>query len=58
VARGLFRTDIAPEGITLLVTHTLMATVEMSVLGSNLTGSDVSADDLWAFCSGGILSSR
>jgi AcrR family transcriptional regulator len=54
VAAGELRTDIPPRALTLLVTHTLMASVEMNVLGTHLTGDAVSADDLWAFCTGGV----
>jgi AcrR family transcriptional regulator len=58
VAKGKIRSDIPAESLTLLVTHTLMATVEMSVLGTQLRGGDVDPDALWAFCTSGVLSRR
>ena len=52
---GQIRRDMSPHVLTLLVTHTLMAAVEMNVMGMHLTGDVVSADELWEFCAGGVL---
>jgi AcrR family transcriptional regulator len=58
MAKGKIRSDIPADSLTLLVTHTLMATVEMSVLGTQITGGDLDPDALWAFCSSGVLARR
>lgn len=50
VAAGRLRRDLPPGVLTILVTQTLMSAVEMNVLGTELTGERVRADDLWAFC--------
>ena len=50
VAAGRFRQDVSPAVLTILITQTLMSAVEMNVLGTQLTGEPVSAEDLWAFC--------
>lgn len=55
LASGQVRADIPPTVLTLLVTHTLMASVEMDVLGTHLTGDTAAPDDLWAFCSAAVL---
>ena len=55
VAKGKVRSDIAAESLTLLITHALRATLEMSVLGTHLT---VGPEELWAFCTDGVLTRR
>lgn len=57
-ARGQLRRDVAPATLTLLLNHTLMATVEMNVLGTHLTGDEITSDELWAFCTAGVLKVR
>jgi hypothetical protein len=56
VAEGRFRPDIPASTLTVLVTQTLMSAVEMNVLGTELTGEPIRAEDLWAFCSAAVLS--
>jgi AcrR family transcriptional regulator len=58
VASGQLRRDVAPASLTLLITHTLMATVEMNVLRTHLTGEEIGPEDLWAFCAGGVVRAR
>lgn len=58
VASGQMRRDVSPAALTLLITHTLMATVEMNVLGTHLTGDEIDSDELWAFCTTGVLRAR
>lgn len=55
VARGQLRQDVPAPVLTVLLTHTLMATVEMQVLGAETYGDMVDPDHLWAFCTGGVL---
>lgn len=50
VASGRFRADMSRSSLTILVTQTLTSAVQMNVLGSQLTGEPVSAEDLWRFC--------
>ena len=50
MAAGQLRRDIPPAVLTILVTQTLMSAVEMNVLGTELTGEPVRAEDLWAYC--------
>jgi AcrR family transcriptional regulator len=49
-AAGQFRRDISPRYLTLLLTQTIMAAVEMNVLGTYLTGGALGGDDLWLYC--------
>lgn len=56
VAAGRFRRDISPSSLTILVTQTLTSAVEMNVLGSQLAGEPVSAEDLWNFCRAAVES--
>jgi AcrR family transcriptional regulator len=51
---GRFRRDIPASALTMLLTQTLMSTVEMNVLGTHLTGRPANAEDLWAFCAGAV----
>ena len=50
VRAGVMRTDVSSSALTILVTQTLMSAVETNVLGTQLTGEPVGAEDLWAFC--------
>ena len=54
VAAGRLRRDVSPSVLTILVTQTLMSAVEMNVLGTQLTGEPVGAEDLWSFCRGAV----
>lgn len=50
VASGSLRRDVAASALTILVTQTLMSAVETNVLGTQLMGAPVGADELWSFC--------
>lgn len=50
-----FRRDISPGHLTLLVTQTLMAVVEMNVLGTFLGGDPLGADAVWAYCHAAVV---
>jgi AcrR family transcriptional regulator len=54
-AAGVVRDDIPARHLTLLITQTLMAAMEMRVLGTYLTGEQISGDELWRFCTAGVL---
>ncbi len=58
VAREQLRADIQPRHLTLLVTQTLMATVEMNVLGSYLDGDQITDEELWSFCTRGVVAAK
>jgi AcrR family transcriptional regulator len=53
-ASGLFRTDIEPAALTMLLTETLVSAAHMHVLGIPMTGVEVSAEQLWGFCLGAV----
>ncbi len=53
-AAGRLRADLPPPVMTVLVTQALMSAVEMHVLGTQLTGQPVGADDVWEFCRGAV----
>lgn len=55
VAAGRLRSDVSPSVLTILVTQTLMSAVEMNVLGTQLTGEPVRAEDVWAFCGAAVV---
>jgi hypothetical protein len=55
VSAGQVRSDIPADHLTLLITQTLMAAVEMRVLGTYLAGDFAGADELWAFCASGVV---
>lgn len=55
VASGRLRDDVPASALTILVTQTLMSAVETTVLGTQLTGEPVSADDLWSFCRSAVM---
>ena len=55
VAADRFRPDLSTPVLTILITQTLMSAVEMNVLGTQLTGESVSAEDLWAFCASAAI---
>lgn len=50
VTAGAVRRDVPASALTILVTQTLMSAVETNVLGTQMTGEPVAADDLWSFC--------
>src|SRR5579875_258389 len=52
-AAGVLRHDISTRHLTLLITQTLMAAMEMRVLGTYLTGEQISEEELWSFCTAG-----
>jgi AcrR family transcriptional regulator len=58
VTSGQVRTDIPTAGLTMLLTHTLMAAVEMNVLGVKVSDFLVRTEDLWAFCAGAVLTAE
>ena len=55
VASGAFRLDVPASALTILVTQTLMSAVETNVLGTQLTGEPVTADDFWSFCRAAVV---
>jgi AcrR family transcriptional regulator len=55
VASGQVRSDIPASVLSMLVTHTLMSTVEMNLLGSHLTGDQLTAQQLHEFCTSGVM---
>ena len=57
VASGQFRTDVAPKQLAMLLNQTMVSALHMRVLGIAMTGVEVDAEDLWAFCYGGIAAS-
>ncbi len=54
VAVGSFRTDISIPVLATLVTNTLLSLLDMRVLGVQLTGEEVGADDLILWCMAGV----
>lgn len=58
VSAGRFRQDVSRSSLTILVTQTLTSAVEMNVLGTQLTGEPVGADDLWNFCRAAVVAPR
>jgi AcrR family transcriptional regulator len=48
------RRDVSPQHLTLLVTQTLMAAVEMNVLGAHLGDQPLGAESLWRYCHGAV----
>ncbi len=58
VSAGRFRQDVSSSSLTILVTQTLTSAVEMNVLGTQLTGEQVSTDDLWNFCRSAVVAPR
>lgn len=58
VAAGRLRRDIAPRQLAAILTETLVAMGHRGVLRSTLHGgAPFGADELWAFCLGGITGS-
>lgn len=57
VAGGQFRTDVEPRQLAMILSQTLVSALHMRVLGIHMTGVEVSAEDLWSYCYGGIASS-
>ncbi|HMC40671.1 MAG TPA: TetR/AcrR family transcriptional regulator [Acidimicrobiales bacterium] len=55
VAAGRLRRDISPSVLTILVTQTLMSAVEMNLLGTQLTGEPIRAEDVVAFCEAAVV---
>jgi AcrR family transcriptional regulator len=55
VAAGRFRSDITPATLTLLLTETLIFAAQMSVFEIRLTGTQMTLDDLWAWCAQAVL---
>ncbi|MHB8466184.1 MAG: TetR/AcrR family transcriptional regulator [Acidimicrobiales bacterium] len=54
IATGQFRDDVAPRQLAILLNHTMVSALHMRVLGIHTTVAGVSAEDLWAFCYGGV----
>jgi AcrR family transcriptional regulator len=50
VAEGRFRTDIEAPRLAMMVMQCLVSSIQMNVLGIHLTGVEVTADQLSAFC--------
>jgi AcrR family transcriptional regulator len=54
VATGDFRRDVEVSQLAMILTQTLVATLQLSVLGAHWSGGPVSPDALWAFCHGAV----
>jgi len=53
-ASGQFRQDIDPGQLAVILSQTLVSTLQMSVLGAQWAGHPIGADAMWAFCVGGV----
>ena len=54
VRDGNYRDDIEPESLAMILMQTLVAAAHMHALGAHLTGDPLEAEQLWAFCMGGL----
>jgi AcrR family transcriptional regulator len=54
VSTGQFRSDVGPRQLAMLLMQTLVSVMHMNVLGIQLTGVKVTADEVWTYCLGGI----
>jgi AcrR family transcriptional regulator len=54
VESGQFRTDVGPRQLAMLLMQTMVSALHMQVLGIQLTGVKITADEVWAYCLGGI----
>ena len=54
VATGQFRSDLSVPQMAMIVTQALVSAMHMSVLGVQVANAQVSGDDLFAFCLGGV----
>ncbi|MGI8491183.1 MAG: TetR/AcrR family transcriptional regulator [Acidimicrobiales bacterium] len=55
VASGELRSDVPADHLTVLLNQTVMGAVEMRVLGAHLGGEAITGEELWGFCSRGVL---
>lgn len=49
-----FRDDLDSETMAMILMQTLVAATHMHALGAHLTGEPLEAEQLWAFCMGGL----
>lgn len=50
VEAGVFRTDVDPGRLAMILTQTLVGVGHMNVLGTHVTGVQIEVEDLVAFC--------
>ncbi len=54
VGRGLFRADLAPEALAVLVVQSLVSSTILYLLNDHLMSAPLTADELWAFLRAGL----
>jgi AcrR family transcriptional regulator len=55
VTAGCFRDDLPAEQQAMILTQTLVSTVQMTVLGVHMAKTNVTSEQLFAFCLGGVI---
>ena len=55
VAAGRFRDDLPAEQQALILTQTLVSAVQLTVLGVHMAKTNATAEQLFAFCLGGVI---
>jgi len=55
ISAGRFRDDLPAEQQAMILTQTLVSAVQMTVLGVHVGKSNVTAEQLFAFCLGGVI---
>ncbi|MDT7545154.1 MAG: hypothetical protein QOE99_1264 [Actinomycetota bacterium] len=54
VQDGQFRSDLGVETLAMILMQTVVAATHMHALGAHLSGEPLDAEQLWAFCLGGL----
>jgi AcrR family transcriptional regulator len=55
VDEGIFRDDIEPETLAMIMMQTLVGAAHMHALGAEPTGVPLESERLWEFCLGGLV---